>query len=75
MDRSKLIYDRLMLCIHSGEVKNSELILMVKNISDILGLKNITTYAEDEKISYPAAIKRKTERLKIDRTEFIIDNF
>jgi hypothetical protein len=39
-----------------------------------LGLKTLTSYSESEKISYPAAAKRKTERLKIDKIEFIIDN-
>lgn len=74
MTRSELIYDRLMTCIHNGEVENLELIKMVTDISIILGLKTITSYSRSEKISYPAAAKRKTQRMKIDKIEFIIDN-
>jgi hypothetical protein len=74
MTRSELIYDRLMTCIHNGEVENIELIKIVKDVSIILGLKTLTNYAKSEKISYPGAQKRKTERLKIDTVEFIIDN-
>lgn len=74
MTRSELIYNRLMCCIHNGEVENIELSKIVTDISVILGLKTLTSYSESEKISYPAAAKRKTERLKIDKIEFIIDN-
>ena len=74
MTRSELIYDRLMTCIHNGEVENTELVNIVQDISAILGLKTLTSFAKSEKISYPAAAKRKTNRIKIDRIEFIIDN-
>ena len=74
MTRSELIYNKLMCCIHNGEVENIELTKIVKDISIILGLKTLTSYSESEKISYPAAAKRKTDRVKIDKVEFIINN-
>jgi hypothetical protein len=74
MTRSELIYYRLMCCIHNGEVENVELAKIVQDVSIILGLKTLTSYAESEKISYPAAAKRKTKRVKIDKVEFIINN-
>ncbi|MDD5358600.1 MAG: hypothetical protein PHX80_05595 [Candidatus Nanoarchaeia archaeon] len=74
MNRSELIYNRLMQCIHKGEIENTELIKMVKNISDILGLKTLTTYAKSKNISYQAAIKHKLEFLTIDTEKFVIDN-
>jgi hypothetical protein len=63
-----------MCCIYNGEVENIELAKIMRDISVILGLKTLTNYAKSENISYPAAAKRKTERLKIDKVEFIIDN-
>jgi hypothetical protein len=74
MTRSELIYERLMTCIHNGEVENIELVSIMQDISVILGLKTVTSFAKSEKISYPSAAKRKTDRLKIDTVEFIIDN-
>jgi hypothetical protein len=63
-----------MACIHNGEVENIELVKIMQDISDILGLKTITEYAKSEGISYPAAVKRKTDRMQISNVEFIIDN-
>jgi hypothetical protein len=74
MTRSELIYYRLMTCIHNGEVENSELIKIVQDISDILGLKTLTNYAKYEGISYPGAKKRKLEMVNISGINFIIDN-
>ena len=74
MTRSEIIYYRLMECIHKGEVENIELANIVKDISVILGLKTLTSYAKNKNISYPAAAKHKKECLKIDKINFIIDN-
>jgi len=74
MTRSEIIYYRLMECIHKGEVENIELANIVKDISVVLGLKTLTSYAKSKNISYPAAAKHRNQFLKIDRIKFIIDN-
>jgi hypothetical protein len=74
MNRSELIYERLMICIHKGEVQNIELVKILQDISIILGLKSLTNYANQEGITYQGARKRKLNRITIDKIDFIIDN-
>lgn len=63
-----------MACAHTGELDHSEMVKIVHDFSQMLGLKTLISYAKSEGISYPAAAKRKNEVIKIDRVEFIIDN-
>lgn len=74
MTRSRLICNRLIECAYNGELENEEMKLIISELSIMLGLKNLTSYAKSEKISYQAARKRKVETLTIDNIKFIIDN-
>jgi hypothetical protein len=73
-ERSIKIRERLFECIHNGELENSDLVQIFEHIGIILNLKTISNYAKAEKISYNGALKRKTQRVKIDNIDFIIDN-
>lgn len=73
-EMSMKIRERLFECIHNGELENSDLVQIFEHIGIILNLKTITNYAKANNISYNGALKRKTERVKIDTIEFIIDN-
>jgi hypothetical protein len=73
-ERSIKIRERLFECIHNGELENSDLVQIFEHIGTILNLKTITNYAKANKISYNGALKRKTDRIKIDSIELIIDN-
>jgi hypothetical protein len=39
-----------MTCIHNGEVENTELVNIIQDVSAILGLKTLTSFAKSEKI-------------------------
>jgi len=73
-ERSVVIRERLFEVIHNGEINNRDLVQIFEHISIILNLKTISNYAKSEKISYNGALKRKTERLIVDKVEFIINN-
>jgi hypothetical protein len=73
-ERSIKIKERVFECIHNGELENSDLVQIFEHIGTILNLQTLSNYAKNNKISYNGALKRKTERLKIDKIEFIIDN-
>lgn len=73
-ERSIKIRERLFECIHNGELENSDLVQIFEHIGIILNLKTITNYAKANNISYNGALKRKTDKTKIDKVEFIIDN-
>jgi len=72
--RSEIIHNRLITCIYNGELENKEMVKIVHDLSDFLGLKTLTNYAKSEKISYQGALKRKNEFVKIDNVKFVIDN-
>ena len=59
MSRSKLIHNRLIECIHNGEVEKEEIISILKDVFFYAGLKNLTEYAKEKRISIQAAMKHK----------------
>lgn len=73
-ERSIKIREKLFECIHKGELENSDLVQIFEHIGIILNLKTITNYAKANNISYNGALKRKTDKVKIDKVEFIINN-
>lgn len=46
MEKSELIYCRLIECVHKNEVKESEQIKIITDLAKYLGLKTLTNYAE-----------------------------
>ena len=77
-ERSEQIKERLIECIHNGELENSDLIQIFEHIGVILNLK--TNFCKDKiskitgrKKSYHAWRWAK-EKLTIDGVIFIIDN-
>lgn len=59
MTRSEQIHNRLIECIHNGEVEKKEIISILQDVSAYAGLKNLTIYAAEKGISIPAAAKHK----------------
>ena len=59
MSRSELIHNRLIECIHNGEVEKKEIISILQDVSSYAGLRNSPDYAKELKISIPAARKRE----------------
>jgi hypothetical protein len=57
MNRSELIHRRLIECIHNGELEKKEIISILQDVSDYAGLKNLTDYAKEKRISVQAAFK------------------
>jgi len=57
-----------------GWVLDEELVQIFEQIASYLNLKTITNYAKANKISYNGALKRKTQKITIDKITFVIDN-
>jgi hypothetical protein len=79
-ERSIKIRERLIECIHQGELDNSDLIQIFEHIGIILNLKTKSNYCKDKiskitgrKKSYHAWRWAK-EKVKIDGETFIVDN-
>jgi hypothetical protein len=79
-ERSEQIKERLIECIHNGELENSDLIQIFEHIGVILNLKTKSNFCKDKiskitgrKKSYHAWRWAK-EKLTIDGVIFIIDN-
>ena len=73
MSRSKLIHNRLIECCHKGEVEKTEMIKIIQDVSLYLGLKNLTLYSKERKISVQAAHKHKNI-IQICGKYFAVDN-
>ena len=72
MSRSKLIHNRLIECIHNGEVEKEEIIYTLKDIFFYAGLKNLTEYAKGKEITIQAAMKHK-DIIELAGKKFHID--
>lgn len=72
--RSKQIATRLMEVAHNCELENEDMKDIIECLSQMLSLKTYTNFAKSEKITYPAAKKRKTNKVIINNVTFIIDN-
>ena len=66
--------EELFVNYEKGAISNSELVQIIELASKYLNLKTITNYAKVNEISYNGALKRKTNKIKIDKVMFIIDN-
>lgn len=75
--RSELIKNRLIECIHNGELDNPDLVQIFEHVGKILNLKTLSNYAKDNGITYNGAKIRlaKQKPIIIDDVEFYIDNF
>jgi hypothetical protein len=62
-------------CIHNSELENEDLVQIFEHIGIILNLQTLSNYAKRNNISYNGALKRKLLKTKIDKIEFIIDNY
>jgi hypothetical protein len=70
--RSEIIMERLMECIHNGEVENDQLLQIFEHTGVILGLCTPSQYAKRHNISEQAAHKKDHKILF--GYKFIIDN-
>ncbi len=59
MNRSELIHNRLIECVHNGEIEKKEIISILQDVFFYAGLQNLTEYAKEQGISLPAARKHK----------------
>jgi len=66
--------DNLFSSYESGEISNTDLVQIIELSSIYLNLKTITNYAKSNGISYNGALKRRLNKVKIDKQTFIIDN-
>ena len=66
----ELLFERY----ESGYVTDEELVQIFEQIASYLNLKTITNYAKANKITYNGALKRKLQKVEIDKITFIIDN-
>ena len=75
--RSELIKNRLIECIHNGELENTDLVQIFEHVGKILNLKTLSNYAKDNGITYNGAKVRlaKQEPIIVDDIELYIDNF
>ena len=72
MSRSELIYNRLIECIHNGEIEKKEIISILQDVFFYDGLKNLTEYSKQKGISVPAAMKHK-DIIELAGKKFHID--
>lgn len=73
-ERGNIIADRLMICVHNGEIDNDDMKRIMEELSLFLGLKTLSGFARQEKISPVAALKRKNHRVIIAGVKFLVDN-
>lgn len=59
----------------NGNYTNDDLVQIIELASVYLNLKTVTNFAKANKITYNGALKRKTQKIRIDKIIFIIDNY
>ena len=66
--------DKFFANYEAGAISDDELVQIIELASNYLNLKTITNYAKANKITYNGALKRRTQKITIDKITFIINN-
>jgi hypothetical protein len=66
--------DKLFKNYEAGAISDDDLVQIIALAALHLNLKTITNYAKANKISYNGTLKRKLNKITIDKITFIIDN-
>lgn len=73
-EKSRLIKEKFFGCIHYGLINEKDLIQIFEHLLDIVNLKDVTTFAKENGISYNGVQFRKNHRIYICGKEYLIDN-
>jgi hypothetical protein len=73
MERSEIIRDRLIECIHNGELNNDDLVQIIEHGFKILNLQTLSDYARNNNKSYNGA-KLQKNQITLGNIKYIIDN-